>query len=62
MLPEAHWVARVRRYYDVLGEDEWARLTNNVRGRSACKCIAGFCGASWLPTHGCSRSVQDPAG
>jgi 2-polyprenyl-3-methyl-5-hydroxy-6-metoxy-1,4-benzoquinol methylase len=26
-------VARVRRYYDALGEDEWTRLTKNVRGR-----------------------------
>jgi len=25
--------ARVRRYYDALGQDEWTRLTKNVRGR-----------------------------
>jgi len=30
---EADVVARVRRYYDALGEDEWTRLTKNVRGR-----------------------------
>lgn len=26
-------VERVRRYYDALGEDEWTRLTKDVRGR-----------------------------
>lgn len=26
-------VQRVRDYYDALGEEEWRRLTKNVRGR-----------------------------
>lgn len=29
----AESVDRVKRYYDVLGEDEWTRLTSTVRGR-----------------------------
>lgn len=33
MSPDADFAERVRRYYDMLGEDEWTRLTNNVRGR-----------------------------
>ena len=33
MSGEADFGERVRSYYDALGEDEWTRLTKNVRGR-----------------------------
>ncbi len=33
MVAEPDFGERVRRYYDALGEDEWARLERNVRGR-----------------------------
>ena len=33
MLPHAESTESVRRYYDALGEREWARLTKDVRGR-----------------------------
>jgi len=42
MSRHAESIEAVRRYYDALGEDEWERLTHNVRGRVSFEVHRGF--------------------